>query len=89
METLVEVIEGKSVIVMSRFQTSNLEKCIKHQSEVIHTVLECLERFCPQVSVAESFIDSSSALKFLFALNSEKTFCAVQDLAQAILCNCA
>ena len=87
METLVEVIEDKSVTVMARFQTSNLEKCIKHRSEVIRTVLECLDRFCPRVSTTESFIDASSPLKFPFALNSNKT-CMVQDLAQAIVGNC-
>ena len=88
METLVEVIEDKSVIVMARFQMSNLEKCIKHRSEVIHTVLECLDRFCPRVSTTESFIDASSPLKFPFALNSDRTLCTVQDLAQAMVGNC-
>ena len=88
METLVEVIEDKSVIVMARFQTSNLEKCIKHRSEVIHTVLECLDRFCPRVSTTESFIDASSPLKFPFALNFDRTLCTVQDLAQAMVGNC-
>ena len=88
METLVEVIEGKSVIVIARFQTSNLEKCIKHRSEVIHTVLECLKQFCPRVPMAEFFIDTSTDLRFPFAVNFEKTFCTVQDLAQAIISNC-
>ena len=88
METLVEVIEDKSVLVITRFQMSNLDKCIKHRSEVIHTVLECLDRFCPRVSVTELFIDASSPLQFPFALNSDKRFCTVQDLAQAIVSNC-
>ena len=88
METLVEVIEDKSVIVMAQFQTSNLEKCMKHRSEVIRTVLECLDRFCPRVSTTESFIDASSPLKFPFALNSDRTLCTVQDLAQAMVGNC-
>ena len=88
METLVEVIEDKSVVVITRFQTSNLEKCLKHRSEVLHTVLECLNRFCPRVSVIESFIDTSSPLRYPFALISDKTFCSVQDLAQAVVSNC-
>ena len=88
METLVEVIEDMSVIVMAQFQTSNLEKCMKHRSEVIRTVLECLDRFCPRVSTTESFIDASSPLKFPFALNSDRTLCTVQDLAQAMVGNC-
>jgi hypothetical protein len=45
--TLVEVTEDKSVVVMCRFQIANLEKCLKHRSEVIHTVLECHNKFCP------------------------------------------
>ena len=86
METLVEVIEDKSVIVLTRFQAPNIEKCIKHRSEVIHTVLECLDRFCPLVSVTELFIDASSPLTYPLALNS-KTVCTVQDLAHAIVSN--
>jgi hypothetical protein len=87
METLVEIIEDKSVIVITRFQTSNLEKCLKHRSEVIHTVLECLDRFCPRVSVAESFIDASSPLRYPSTLNFDKTFCSVQALAESIVSN--
>ena len=64
METLVEVIKDKSVVVISRYQTSNLEKCLKHRSEVIHTVLECHNRFCPRVSVTESFVDAFSPLRY-------------------------
>jgi hypothetical protein len=87
METLIEIIEDKSVIVITRFQTSNLEKCLKHRSELIHTVLECLNRFCPQVSVAESFIDASSPLRYPSTLNVDKTFCSVQALAESIVSN--
>ena len=88
METLVEVIEDKSVVVICRFQTSNLEKCLKHRSEVIRTVLECHNRFCPRVSVAESFIDASSPLRYPFDLHSGNRFCTVYDLSQAIVSNC-
>ena len=67
METLVEVIEDKSVVVISRFQSVNLKECLKHRSEVIHTVLECFNRFCPRASMmAESFIDASSPLRYPF-----------------------
>jgi hypothetical protein len=88
METLVEVIEEKSVIVICRFQTANLEKCLKHRSEVIHTVLECLNKFCPRVSMAESFINASSPLRYPFGLNSDNRFCTAHDLSQAIISNC-
>ena len=88
METLVEVIEDKSIVVISRFQTVNLEKCLKHRSEVISIVLECHNRFCPRVSVAESFIDASSPLIYPFDLNSDNKFCTVHDLSQAIVSNC-
>ena len=87
METLVKIIEDKSVIVITRFQTSNLEKCLKHRSEVIRTVLECHSRFCPRVSVAESFIDASSPLRYPSAVNFDKTFCTVQALAESIVRN--
>ena len=88
METLVEVIDDKAVLVISRFQTSNLEKCLKHRSEVICTVLECHNRFCPRVSVAESFIDVSSPLKYPFSLSSNNRPCAVHDLSQALVSSC-
>ena len=87
METLVEIIEDKSVIVITRFQTSNLEKCLKHRSEVIRTVLECHNRFCPRVSVAESFIDASSPLRYPSTVNFDKTFCTVQALAESVVRN--
>ena len=87
METLVEIIEDKLIIVMTRFQTSNLEKCLKHRSEVINTVLECHNMFCPRVSVAESFIDASSPLRYPSAVNFDRTFCTVQALAESIVSN--
>ena len=88
METLVEVIEDKSVVVICRFQTSNLEKCLKHRSEVIRTILECHNRFCPRVLVAESFIDASSPLRYPVDIHSGNRFCTVYDLSQAIVSNC-
>ena len=54
---------------------------------MICTVLECLDRFCPRVSVAESFIGATSPLPYPLALNS-KSLCTMQDLAQAIVSNC-
>ena len=87
METLVEIIEDKFVIVITRFQTLNLEKCLKHRSEVVRTVLECHNRFCPRVSVAESFIDASSPLRYPSVVNLDKTFCRVQALAESIVRN--
>ena len=88
METLVEVVGDKSVIVISRFQRENLEKSLKHRLEVVCTVLECHNRFCPRVSVTESFIDASSPLRYPFDLNSDKRFCTVHDLSQALVSNC-
>ena len=90
METIVEVIEEKSVVVIARFQASNLKKCLKHRSEVINTVLGCLDTFCPRVCVTESFIDASSPLQYPFSLNSDKRYrcCTVQDFAQAIVSDC-
>ena len=88
METLVEVVGDKSVIVISRFQRENLEKSLKHRLEVVCTVLECQNRFCPRVSVTESFIDASSPLRYPFDLNSDKRFCTLYDLSQALVSNC-
>jgi ankyrin repeat protein/signal recognition particle receptor subunit beta len=85
METLVEVVEDKCVVVMCRFLAPNLEKCLKHRSEVIRTVLECLSRFCPRVSVTESYIDASFPLRYPFDLNLDKAFCTVQALAETIV----
>ena len=88
MDVLVEVNDSKSVVIMARFGTSNLLKCIKHRSEVIQTVLECIKQFCPRIETVESFIDSSSILQYPFALNSGKTHCIVQDLCEALASTC-
>ena len=90
MDVLVEVNDSKSVIVMARFDhgTSNLLKCIKHRSEIIQTVLECIKQFCPRIKTTESFIDSSSALQYPFALNLDKTHCIVKDICEALASNC-
>ena len=49
---LVEIIDNKYVVVMSRFNASNLVKCLEHRSQVLHTVLECVEEFCPRIATA-------------------------------------
>ena len=85
---LVEIIDNKYAIVMSRFNASNLVKCLKHRSQVLHTVLECVEEFCPRISTVETFIEASSALKYPFELNSAKALCTVTDLTKALVSNC-
>ena len=85
---LVEINHNKHVIVMSRFNESNLVKCLEHRSQVLHTVLECVEEFCPRISTVESFIEASSALEYPFELNHERTLCTVKDLAEALVSNC-
>ena len=88
MNVLVEINDNKFVIVMCRFNTSNLVKCLEHRSQVLHTVLECVEEFCPRISTVESFVDASSALEYPFELNSERTLCNVKDLSEALVSNC-
>ena len=85
---LVEINDNKYVIVMSRFNASNLLKCLKHRSQVLHTVLECVEEFCPRIATVESFIEASSALEYPFELNYERTLCNVKDLSEALISNC-
>ena len=88
MNVLVEINDNKSVIVVCRFNASNLVKCLEHRSQVLHTVLECVEEFCPRTATVESFIDASSALEYPFELNSERTLCNVKDLSEALISNC-
>ena len=88
MNVLVEINDNKVVIVMCRFNSSNLVKCLEHRSQVLHTVLECVEEFCPRILTVESFVEASSALKYPFELNSEKTICTVKDLSEALVSNC-
>ena len=85
---LVEINDNKSVIVMCRFNASNLVKCLKHRSKVLHTVLECVEEFCPRTATVESFVEASSALEYPFELNSERTLSNVKDLTKALVSNC-
>ena len=90
MEMLVETIKSKSVVVMARFKTSHLVKCLEQRSQVLHTVLECIQEFCPRISTVESFIDTSSnsPLEYPFEVNfTERTLCTVKDLAEALAVN--
>ena len=88
MNVLVEINDNKSVMVVCRFNASNLVKCLEHRSQVLHTVLECVEEFCPRIATVEAFIDASSALEYPFELNSERTLSNVKDLAEALISNC-
>ena len=90
MDTLVEIVDNKSVVVIVRFKSSHLSKCIEQRSQVLHTVLECVEEFCPRMSRAESFIEttSCSALKYPIHLNSWGSTCSISDLAEALVINC-
>ena len=86
MQTLVEVTsDNKSVVLLVRFQQANLLQCVRHQSEVIITILQCKEQFCPRVVVTESFIDSSSPLQYPLNLTNESNLCTLQDLATAVI----
>ena len=90
MDTLVEIGDNKSVVLIARFKSSHLSKCIEHRSQVLHTVLECVEEFCPRMSRAESFIEtcSCSALKYPIHLNSWGSTCTISDFAEALVINC-
>ena len=91
MDMLVEIIADRSVIVMARFNESNIVKCIKQRSQVIRTVLDCIEQFCPRLSINELLIDSSLALRYPYSLTSEDSSqirCTVKDLAEALVSNC-
>ena len=86
---LIEINDNKYVIVMCRFNASNLVKCLEHRSQVLHTVLECVEEFCPRIATVESFVEASSALVYPYELNHERTLCTVKDLTEALISNCA
>ena len=91
MDMLVEISADRSVIVMARFNESNIVKCLKQRSQVIRTVLDCIEQFCPRLSIAELLIDSSLALSYPFSLTSESSDqiqCTVKDLTEALVSNC-
>ena len=89
MDTLVEVIDNKLVVVMARFKASHVVKCVAHRSQIIHTVLECAKEFCPRISTVESFIETfSSPLKYPFELTSETCLCTIKDLSEALVINC-
>ena len=87
MQTLVEVTsDNKSVVLFTRFQDSNLLRCVKHRSEVIRTILQCKNEFCPRIIVTESFINISSPLQYPISLANEgSNTCTLQDLATAVV----
>ena len=89
MDTLVEVIDNKLVVLMARFKASHIVKCVAHRSQIIHTVLECAKEFCPRISTVESFIEtSSSPLEYPFEVTSETCLCTIKDLSEALVINC-
>ena len=57
MQTLVEVTQdNKSIILLARFQEDDLLQCVQHRSEVISTILQCKEQFCPRIQTTELFL---------------------------------
>ena len=89
MQTLVEVTsDNKSVILLLRFRKANLLQCVQYRSEVISTILQCKEQFCPRVIVTESFIDSSSPLHYPLNLIDKPNMFSLQDLATAVVSDC-
>ena len=88
MQTLVEVTsDNKSVVVLARFRKANLLQCVHLRSAVISTILQCKEQFCLRVTVAESFIDSSSPLQYpLNLVDTINHTCSLQDLTTAVDC---
>ena len=85
MQTLVEVTpDNKSVLLLARFQEDDLLQCLHHRSEVIRTILQCKEQFCPRVQTIESFLGSSSPLQYPLYLNKLYS-CTLQDLATAVV----
>ena len=89
MDTLVEIVDNKSVVVMARFKASHLLKCTKQRSQVLQIVLECVQEFCPRLSTVEFFIETSSnsTLKYPFDF-SDDSLCTVKDLTEALVINC-
>ena len=90
MQILVEVTpDNKSVILLARFRNVNLLQCIKHRSEVIGTILQCKEWFCPRVLMTEQFVHSFSPLQYPLNLEaSELNICTLKDLATAVVSDC-
>ena len=89
MDTLVEIVDNKSVVVMAQFKASHLVKCIEQRSQVLHTVLECVQEFCPRLSTVESFMETSSNSTLKYPLDlTGNSLCTVKDLAEALVVNC-
>ena len=88
MQTLVEVTsDNKSVALLTRFCKENFVRCIQHRSEVIGIILQCIKQFCPRVSTLESYVCSSSPLRYPLNLscNAELNICTLQKLATAVV----
>ena len=89
MQILVEVTsDNNSVILLAHFQKANLLQCVHHRSEVISTILQCKEQFCPRVVVTESFVESSSPLQYPLNLTKNLNIYSLQDLATAVVTDC-
>ena len=88
MDMLVETIDSKSVIVMARFGSKDIAKCTKQRSQVLKTILDCVQEFCPRISTVESLLNISTALEYPLPHLSDQSLCKIQDLAEAWLSNC-
>ena len=86
MQTLVEVSsDNKSVLLLARFKEDDLLQCVHHRSEVISTILQCKEQFCPRVQTTELFLDSCSPHQYPLNLSNESNICTLQNLATAVV----
>ena len=63
-EVLVNVHFNEAVIVLMRCEDIHLMKCIECRSNIIKTVLQCAEEFCPKVQTHEFFLDPSEVTEY-------------------------
>ena len=85
MEVIVEVhSNNKTVTFQSCCHEENLLHCIAQRSHIIRKTLQCVQDFCPQIKMTESFIDPSDATKFPIEPSKISQY-SVQKIAEAVI----
>ena len=86
METIVEVHSNNKIVILQiRCREEHLLHCIAQRSHIIRRILQCVQDFCPQIKIVDSFIHPSGVAKFPIEFTSEMPQFNVQKIAEAIV----
>ena len=86
-ETLVEVLSNsKAIVVLMRSKDfGNSVRAVYLQANVINCVLQCVQKFCPQVRIMESLINPAETMQYPLRALSDQVHFTIQEVARAAI----